>query len=68
MKITPMETLEIVLCFSFLYQLIFCFTRLTAYRFKCQGEWKDAGLGHIRLGFFQNYPFTEKQNRIPKKY
>jgi len=25
-------------------------------------------LDHTKLGFFQNYSFTEKQDRIPKKY
>jgi len=40
----------------------------TAYRLKCQGEWRDAGLDHTRLGVFQKYPFTEKQDRIYKKF
>jgi len=42
--------------------------RLTAYRLKCQDEWKHAGLDHTRLGVFQKYPFTEKQDRISRKY
>jgi hypothetical protein len=33
--------------------------RLTAYRLKCQGEWRDTGLGHTKLNFLQ---------KIQKKY
>jgi len=49
------------LCSPHLDQLIVCSARLTAYRLKCQGKWRDAGLDHTKLGVFQKYPFTEKQ-------
>jgi len=28
----------------------------------------DTRLGHTRFNVFQNYPFTVKQDKIPKKY
>jgi ribonuclease HI len=33
-----------------------------------QGEWSNTGLGHTKLEFLQNYPYTLKQDRILKKY
>jgi len=44
MKTTPTEALEVILCSPSLDQLIICLVRLTAYRLKCQGKWKDAEL------------------------
>jgi ribonuclease HI len=41
---------------------------LTAYRLKCQGEWRNAGSGHTKLAFLQKYPYTLNQHRILKKY
>jgi hypothetical protein len=32
--------------------------RLTAYRLKCQEEWKNTGLGHTKLEFLKKYPYT----------
>jgi hypothetical protein len=40
----------------------------TAYRLKCQGEWRNAGSGHTKLAFLQKYPYTLNQDRILKKY
>jgi hypothetical protein len=40
---------------------------LTAYRLKCQGEWRNTGLGHTNHDFLQKYPFTLNQDRILKK-
>jgi hypothetical protein len=40
--------------------------RLTAYRLKCQGEWRDRGLEHKKLYFLQKNPFMLKQGRILK--
>jgi hypothetical protein len=40
---------------------------LTACRLKCQGEWRDTGLGHTKPDFLQKYPFTLNQDRILKK-
>jgi hypothetical protein len=41
---------------------------LTAYRLKCQGEWRSVGSGHTKLAFLQKYPYTLNQDRILKKY
>jgi len=38
MKSTPIEALEVALCYPPLDQLIACSARLTAYRFKYQGK------------------------------
>jgi len=66
MKSIPTEALEIILC-SPLDQTI-CLARQTAYRLKCQGEWRNAGVSHIRLGFFLEHFLTVKQDRIPMKH
>jgi hypothetical protein len=42
--------------------------RLTAYRFKCQGKWRNTGLGHIKHEFLHKYLFTLNQDKILKKY
>jgi len=67
MKSIPTEALEIALCSPPLNQTIICLVGLTAYKLKCQGEWKNAGVGHTRLGFLQ-HPFTLKQDKIFRKY
>jgi hypothetical protein len=41
---------------------------LTAHRLKCQGEWKDIGLGHTKLNFLQKHPSIFNQDKIQKKY
>lgn len=38
--------------------------RLTADRSKCQGEWRDTGLGHTNRNLLQKHPFTLKQDII----
>jgi len=68
MRSTPTEALEIALCFPPLNQTIVCSARLTAYRLKCQGEWRNVGIGHTRLGFLHKHPFTLKQDKIPRQY
>ena len=39
-----------------------------AYRLRCHEEWRNIGLGHLKLEFLQQYRFTLKQNRNLKKY
>ncbi|XP_032685833.1 uncharacterized protein LOC116850995 [Odontomachus brunneus] len=68
MRTTPTEALKVALCCPSLGQLIKYQARRTAYRLRCQGEWKDTGLGHTRLGLSQKYPFMLKQDRIPRKH
>ena len=60
--------LEVVLCLTLLDLAVTGAARFTAYRLKCQGEWRNTGLGHRKLEFLQKYPFTLKQDRILKKY
>jgi hypothetical protein len=71
--------LNISTCMQYIQEYIFLFpttcflaaieaAELTAYRLKCQGEWRNTGLGHTKLAFFQKYPYTLKQDRILKKY
>jgi len=68
MRSTPTEALQTALCLPPLDQAIVCLARQTAYRLKCQGEWRNAGGGHSRLGFLLKHPFTLKQDRIPRRY
>ncbi|XP_024893734.1 uncharacterized protein LOC112468686 [Temnothorax curvispinosus] len=68
MRTTPTEALEIALCVPPLDLAVVNSARNTAYRLKCQGEWRNTGLGHTRLDLFQKHPFTSKQDRILKKY
>lgn len=68
MRTTLTEALEIALCIPFLNQLIVSAARLTAYRLKCQGKWRQFGTGPIKLGFLYKCPFTLKQDRIPRIY
>ncbi|XP_071577346.1 uncharacterized protein [Temnothorax nylanderi] len=68
MKTTPTEALEIALCIPPLDLAVEHAARNTAYRLKCQGEWRSTGLGHTRLGLLQKNPFTLKQDRTLRKY
>jgi hypothetical protein len=68
MKMTPTEVLEVALCHTPLDLAAIEAVGLTVYRLKCQGEWRDTGLGHTKLKFLQKYPFTLNQDRILKKY
>ena len=68
MKTTPTEALGIAHNVTPLDLKIMYAARSTAYRLFCQGEWKDNGLGHTRLGFLQKHPFNLKQDRIPRKF
>lgn len=65
-KTTPKEAMEVALCLTPL--AVIWATRFTAYRLKYQGEWRNTGLGHMKLEVLQKYPFTLKQDRILKKY
>ncbi|XP_070511795.1 uncharacterized protein [Cardiocondyla obscurior] len=67
-KTTPTAALQVALCICPLDQLIIHNVRQTTYRLYCQGEWRDAGIGHTALGFLNSFPFTYKQDRIPRKY
>ncbi|XP_020298149.1 uncharacterized protein LOC109862489 [Pseudomyrmex gracilis] len=64
MKTTPTEALEIALCIPLLNLTIISAARLTAYRLRCQGEWRNFGRDHTRLGFFHKPLFTLKQDKI----
>ncbi|XP_071572363.1 uncharacterized protein [Temnothorax nylanderi] len=68
MKTTPTEALEIALCIPPLDLAVEHAARNTAYRLKCQGEWRNTGLGHTRLDLLQKNLFTLKQDRILRKY
>jgi hypothetical protein len=39
-----------------------------AYRLRCHEEWRNTGLGDLKLEFLQQYHFTLKQDRIFKMY
>ena len=67
-KTTPTEAPELALCLPSLYLSVIGATGFTVYRFKCQGEWRNAGLGQPNREFLQQYPFTLKQDGILKKY
>jgi ribonuclease HI len=68
MKTTPTEALEVALYQAPLDLFAIETAGLTAYRLKCQGEWRNAGSGHTKLAFRQKYPYTLNQDRILKKY
>ena len=53
-KTTPTEALEVVLCQTPVDLAAIEAAGLTAYRSKCQGEWRDTGLGRTKLNFLQN--------------
>lgn len=67
-RTTPTEALEVALSTPPLDLKIKHTAEITADRLWYQGEWKGNGLGHTRLSFFQNPPFTLKQDRISKKF
>jgi hypothetical protein len=68
MKTTPTEALEVVLCIPPLDKTIIYTARLTAYRLKCQGEWRGTGFRQSGLELLHKSPFNLKQDRIPKKH
>ncbi|XP_020297990.1 uncharacterized protein LOC109862370 [Pseudomyrmex gracilis] len=68
MRITPTEALEVALRILPLNQQIISTAGLTAYRLRCQGEWRQFGTGHTKLGCLHKFPFTLKQDRIPRIY
>jgi hypothetical protein len=68
MKTTPTEALEVALYQDPLDLAAIENAGLTAYRLKCQGEWRNVGSGHAKLAFLQYYPYTLNQDRILKKY
>ena len=68
MKTTCTKALEVALCQTPLDLAATEVAGLAAYRLKCQGEWRDTGLGHLKLECLQKYPFTLNQDRILKKY
>jgi hypothetical protein len=68
MKTTSTEALEVTLCQTPVDLAAIEAMGLTVYRLKCQGEWRNSGLGHTKLEFLQKYPFTLNQDRILKKY
>jgi len=67
-KNTPIEAMEVALCLTPLALAVIWANRFTAYRLKHQGEWRNTGLGHIKLEFLQKYPLTLKQDRFLIKY
>jgi hypothetical protein len=67
-KMTHTEVLEVALFQTPLDLAAIEAAGFNAYRLKCQGEWRNTGLGHTKLEFLHNYPFTLNQNRILKKY
>jgi len=67
MRITPTEALEIALCLPPLDRSIISTAKLSAYRLKCQGEWRGHHLGHTKLSFLHEHPFTLLQDRTPRK-
>jgi hypothetical protein len=67
MKITPIEMMEVSLPLIPLDLAVIGATRFTAYRLNCQEEWRNTGLGQIKL-FLQKYPFILKQDKMLKKY
>jgi hypothetical protein len=61
-KITPTEALEVVLSLTPLDLAVIGAGTFTAYRLKGQGEWRNVGLGNLKLEFLQKYPSTVKQD------
>ncbi|XP_020297722.1 uncharacterized protein LOC109862173 [Pseudomyrmex gracilis] len=64
MRTTPTEALKVALCIPPLRLTVISAAKLTAYRLRCQGEWRDFGVGHTRLEFLYKPLFTLKQDRI----
>jgi len=67
MRTTPTEALEIALCLPLLDRFIISTAKLSACRLKCQGEWRGQHLGHTKLSFLHEHPFSLLQYRIPRK-
>jgi len=67
MRTTPTEALEIALCLPPLKRFIISTAKLSAYRLKCQGQWRGQHLGHTRLSLLHEHPFSLLQDRIPRK-
>ncbi|XP_018396943.1 PREDICTED: uncharacterized protein LOC108775154 [Cyphomyrmex costatus] len=68
MNTAPTEALQIALSIPPLNQVIKYTARQTAYRLRCQGEWKETRTGHTRLGLSNRHPFNLKQDRIPRRH
>jgi hypothetical protein len=60
--------LKVALCLSPLDLAVIAAASFTSYRLRCEGEWRNTVLGHMKLEFLQKYPFRLKQNRILEKY
>jgi hypothetical protein len=58
MKTIPTGALEVALYQAALDLVAIETAELTAYRLKCQGEWRNVGSGHTKLAFLQKYPYT----------
>lgn len=59
---------EVALCLTPLGPAVIVAARFTSYRLRCEGKWRNTGLGHTKIEFLQKYPFPLKQNRILKMY
>lgn len=68
MKTTQTVALEVALCIHPLDLTVLGTACITAYRLRCQGEWKDTRLGHTRLKWLYAHPFTLVQDRTLRKY
>lgn len=53
-KTTPTEAPEVALCLPSLYLSVIGAAGFTVYRFKCQGEWRNAGLGNRIVNSFSS--------------
>jgi hypothetical protein len=51
MKMTLTEALAVALCQTPLDLAVIEAVGIAAYRLKCQGEWRNTGLGHTKLEF-----------------
>ncbi|XP_015118148.1 uncharacterized protein LOC107041864 [Diachasma alloeum] len=68
MKTTPNEALEIALSILPLDLRVISGASTTAYRLRCQQEWKSTGQAHTQLCLINANPFTDKSDRIQRKY
>jgi hypothetical protein len=57
MKTRPIETMEVALSLIPPDLAVIGAARFIAHRLNCQGEWRNTGLGYIKL-FLQKYLFT----------
>jgi hypothetical protein len=62
MKTTPTEVLQVALCLNPLDLAVTGASRFMAYRLNCQGEWRNTGLKHTKLEFFQKHPLKLTQD------